>query len=103
MSYSIRRTDTNQKEIVECFRKLGVKVLILSSVGNGCPDILVGITLSDGSQRLRLIEIKDGKKPPSGRKLTLHEERFHHEWDGFVSIVSSVDEAVDLVNKASYF
>ena len=36
------KIDANQNEIVDALRKAGCSVQILSSVGKGCPDILVG-------------------------------------------------------------
>ena len=36
------KIDENQPEIVDALRAMGCSVTILSAVGNGCPDILVG-------------------------------------------------------------
>ena len=36
------RTDTNQREIVQALRDIGASVEVLSGVGKGCPDLLVG-------------------------------------------------------------
>lgn len=88
-----RRIDTNQNEIVQAFRDLKASVLILSSVGKGCPDILVGINGEN-----YLVEIKDGLKFPSQIKLTKDELKFHNEWLGNVTIISSVDEAISFIN-----
>ena len=87
-----KRTDANQTEIVKTFRSLGASVLILSSVGKGCPDLMVGIF-----GRNFLVEVKDGKKPPSGRKLTEHEQLFFDGWKGQVCVVKSPDEAISLL------
>ena len=38
-----KKTDANQQDIVDDLRKLGCTVVDLSSVGQGCPDLLVGI------------------------------------------------------------
>ena len=89
-----KRTDANQTQIVKTLRKLGASVLVLSGVGHGCPDILAGYR----GQNV-LIEIKDGSKPPSGRKLTEHEQAFFDGWRGQVDIVKSEEEAVALVGK----
>jgi hypothetical protein len=72
-----RRTDSNHSEIVQTFRELGCSVLDLSRVGCGCPDILVA-----RNGKMLLVEIKDGMKPPSARKLTPDEQRFHDTWKG---------------------
>lgn len=88
------KIDANQNEIVDALRKVGCSVQILSSVGKGCPDILVG---RDG--RNYLLEIKDGNKPRSAQKLTPDQVEWHDKWNGSVFTVNSVElalEAVDL-------
>lgn len=92
-----RRVDSNQNEIVALMRDLGASVLILSAVGKGCPDILAGIR-----GRNILIEIKDGNKPPSARKLTEDEKRFHDEWNGQVCVIKDVTEAIALINRLNF-
>jgi hypothetical protein len=87
-----RRTDANQKDIVAAFRQLGASVHILSSVGKGCPDIIVGYRGSN-----YLFEIKDNAKPPSARKLTPAEELFFSEWRGNVQLITSVEEVADFI------
>lgn len=83
------RTDSNQVAIVSALRKLGATVLHLHTIGKGCPDIIVG------HQGINvLMEIKDSAKPPSARKLTADEQKFHDAWRGQVAIVESVDQAV---------
>lgn len=93
-----KRTDANQKEVVKAFRDTGATVQILSDIGKGCPDILVG---SFGQNFL--IEIKDGNKPLSAQKLTEHEERFHQNWKGQVCIIRSAVEAVSFMEKAKEY
>lgn len=88
-----RRTDANQREIVDTFRKLGASVQILSDVGKGCPDLAVGIFGIN-----LLVEVKDGNKPPSKQRLTEHEQAFFDAWKGQVCIIKSHDEVVRLIN-----
>jgi len=38
----IRRVDNNQAEVVKRLKLHGVSVLHLHTVGNGCPDLLIG-------------------------------------------------------------
>ncbi len=88
------RVDRNQTEVVEALRQAGCRVQPLHMVGKGCPDILVG---RDG--RLVLMEIKDGEKPPSARKLTEDEAAWHDLWAdaaqaGALVTVSTVSEAL---------
>ncbi len=87
------RTDDNQAGIVSALRKCGATVQSLAAVGAGVPDLLVGFrgwTL--------LLEVKDGSKPPSARKLTPDQERWHGGWRGApVRVVDSVDAALEAV------
>ena len=84
------RIDDNQQTIVNILRTTGATVVSLSGVGKGVPDLLVGfrgVTL--------LMEIKDGKKPPSDRKLTTDQQKWHAEWrGGALAIVDSADSAL---------
>lgn len=59
------RVDANQAAIAEALRSCGATVQLIHTVGKGCPDLLVGF----GGINL-LLEVKDGSKPPSKRKLT---------------------------------
>lgn len=88
------RKDDNHKEIADVYRKMGCSVLDTSMVGSGAPDIIVGL-----KQGNHLVEIKDGKKKPSARRLTPDEERFHIEWRGPIRVISTVDEAIAHVNE----
>lgn len=87
-----KRVDSNQKEIVHALRKIGVSVLHLHTVGKGCPDIACGF-----QGKNIFMEIKDGNKPPSKRKLTPDEKQWHEEWRGQVVVVNSVNEALDAI------
>lgn len=82
-----RRVDANQTSIVNAFRKAGASVQILSDVGKGCPDILVGI-----AGKNYLFEIKDGSKSLSGQALTPAEKEFHKNWRGHVQIIRWVTD-----------
>jgi len=84
--------DANQQSIVAALRGAGCSVCLLHAVGMGCPDLLVAY-----HGRLVLMEVKDGSKPPSARKLTKAQEKFHAEWNGPIYIVTSIDEAFDAI------
>ncbi len=86
------KVDDNQSEIVAALRGAGCSVMPLHAVGKGCPYILVGFRNANF-----LLEIKDGNKPPSARKLTPPQERFHSTWNGQVTIVTSAEEALNHV------
>jgi hypothetical protein len=87
------RVDDNQAEIVAGLLYMGATVQHLHTVGQGCPDLLIG-----WKGRNYLIEIKDGNKPPSARKLTDDQERWHSLWTGQKSVVTSLEEAMQVVN-----
>ena len=86
------RIDRNQPEIVEALRKLGASVQPLHTAHDGIPDLLVGF-----QGRNFLLEVKDGTKPPSARKLTSCQVQWHREWSGQAAIVTSTEEAIALV------
>ena len=90
------RTDSNHAEIVAELRKIGCSVVSLAPLGNGCPDLLVGIF-----GRNLLLEVKDGEKPPSARKLTVLEKEFHDTWKGLVFVVENADQAIDAVDAST--
>lgn len=82
------RKDANAKEIVDHLRAIGVKVFILND-----PDI--GDLLTGYRGVLRILEIKDGAKPPSRRKLRPGQKNFHEEWRDFpIFKVENCDEAL---------
>jgi len=64
------KTDGNHTEISKHFESFGCSVLKIADLANCC-DIVVS-----KHGRSIFIEIKDGKKPPSGRKLTPGEAKF---------------------------
>lgn len=84
--------DSNHREIVDEFRRLGASVLSLAGLGNGAPDLLVGYAGRDLQ-----VEIKDGRKPPSARALTPAEKRYHAEWMGRPVVIVECREDVLLV------
>lgn len=86
------KVDDNHREIVQFFRSIpSCAVLDLARVGNGCPDILVFY------REYYLVEIKDGSKPPSRRKLTPDQQQFHARWPDKIHVIKSVDEAAQLL------
>ena len=85
------RRDANEQDIIKALRECGAYVKQIND--EGAFDLLVsyrGETL--------LLEVKDGAKPPSARRLTDAEQKFHDEWPGTnLWIVNSVQEALDLL------
>lgn len=86
------RTDRNQQEIVSAFRDIGARVQVLSAVGKGCPDLLVGFRGVNV-----LVEVKDGGRVPSERKLTADQVRWHGSWAGQVCVAEDITDAVQKV------
>ncbi len=87
------RIDGNQNEIVSILRNIGATVLILSSMGKGCPDILVGFKYHN-----YLMELKDPEQPESKRFLTPDEVKFAHEWKGQVNTVTTINDAFRVIH-----
>ena len=88
------RIDANQNKIVEALRKAGAVVRIISQ-GDGIPDLLVGY-----QGYTILMEVKDGDKVPSARKLTEAEQKFFDDWrGGMLVIVNSVEEALETLKR----
>ena len=85
MKYA-KKVDANQNQIVKCLRKMGCKVHITSQVGYGFPDLVVGI-----ADKVFLVEIKDGSKPPSQRHLTASERDFADDWGFAYVIIESLE------------
>lgn len=83
------KVDANQSDIVKALRAVGATVQVLSDVGKGCPDLLVG-----RAGKNYLLEIKDGDKAKSKRKLTPDQVEWHQEWCGQVAVVECVDDAL---------
>ena len=89
-----KRIDSNQNSIVKALRDHGATVRVVTQ-GDGIPDLLVGY-----KGYTALLELKDGDKFPSQRKLTPAEQKFFDEWrGGILVIVNSVEEALDVLHK----
>jgi hypothetical protein len=88
------KIDANQNEIVEALRAAGCFVQSLASVGKGCPDLMVGTGM-----KWFVMEVKDGAKPASSRKLTKDEQTWHDRARLFapVHVVESVEQALAIV------
>lgn len=91
-----RKVDANHAEIVRALQKAGAHVTDLSAVGDGCPDLLV----SRGG-RWWLIECKDGNLPPSARRLTPAQKKWHREIQATAHIANSVTEALFIIGVAA--
>lgn len=84
------KVDANQEQIVEALRAVGATVQTLAAVGKGVPDLLVGY-----QGKTLLLEVKDGRRPPSERRLTEDQLVWHGAWRGGpLAVVDGVDAAL---------
>ena len=84
------KSDGNQAEIIEALRGIdGCSVQVLSAVGDGCPDVMVGYRGFNF-----LFEIKDPDQPKHRHELTDDQRIFHDEWNGQVQKVFSLKEII---------
>lgn len=90
-----KKVDDNHKQIVKGLRSIGATVRSTAAVGFGFPDLAVG-----WAGQTWLLEIKDGAKSPSQRRLTEAESVFHEEWKGHAAVVNSLDEALLAIGAA---
>lgn len=85
------KVDGNQAEIVEALRGIPeCSVLVLSAVGEGCPDIMVGYRGFNF-----LFEIKDPTQPAHRHELTDDQKTFHAAWTGQVQKVFGMKEIIE--------
>lgn len=90
------KVDANHAKIVEVLRKAGAYVTDCSRMGGGFPDLAL---IYRG--RVELVEVKDGSKPPSARKLTPDQVKFHEmAWlKGYrVHVVKNEAEALEVLH-----
>jgi hypothetical protein len=88
----IARTDDNQQLIVKQLRQLGCSVAITSMIGKGFPDLVIGWRGENF-----LIELKDGSKTESKKKLTEDEHKFFNDWYGQVDKCESLEEICKVI------
>lgn len=90
-----RKADDNQATIVAALREQGCFVQPMSAVGQGVPDLLVGY-----QGYWNVLEVKDGDKTISKRKLTVAQQ----DWllrvqnRAPVYVVETVEDAIEAIN-----
>ena len=88
------RVDDNHASLRKFARACGLFWQDMYQIGKGAPDAFVC-----GDGRWVAVEIKDPAKPPSKRKLTPDEKRWHEDaaWHGApVAIVETEDDLINL-------
>lgn len=83
-----KKLDANHNAIADYLRGIGWGVFSTAAQGNGFPDLLV---YRPGFAAL--VEIKDGSKPPSARKLTPDEQQFAMTYTGPYVLALSPEDA----------
>lgn len=86
-----KRVDANHREILDALTAEGALVEDTHDLG-GFWDALIG---HHETKQLGLLEIKDGKKPPSARRLTEDQVKLWDKWAGFpMGLVCDVESAL---------
>lgn len=88
----VANRDANHGEIVAALRAVGCTIVDLAAVGGGVPDLLVGYRGVN-----LLVEVKDGSRVPSERRLRPSQLEFRDEWRGQWAMVGTVGQALELV------
>lgn len=90
------KKDDNHQSVVQALRQIGAYVQDLGGVGQGCPDLLVGFRGA-----WHLLEVKDGAKVPSKRKLTPAEIEFLVDLRNRapVHVIESVEQAIQVTTR----
>lgn len=88
------RKDANHSEIVNAFRQLGADLIDMSNMGAGVPDLLVWC-----QRAWHLVDVKNLQTAYGRRGLNPRQKEWALEWKGGpVYLISSVEQAADLVN-----
>lgn len=81
------RIDKNQNEIVDKLRGAGFSVMCLHTVGNGCPDLVIG-----RAGVTYLVEVKS-----KGGKLTEKQRIFFREWRGNALVARTFEQVIEKI------
>lgn len=83
------KVDANQAEVVVALQKAGASVTSLAAVGGGVPDLLVS-----WGGRWYVLEVKDGARPPSRRRVRANQAAWHDQQRAEVHVVLSPEDAL---------
>ena len=93
MTYA-KRVDLNHQEVVKTLRSLGATVFDASRMGQGFPDLVIGI-----NGKTVLVEIKSGEE----KKFTQAQLKFMENWQGSTVVrindIESVERLINLLKK----
>lgn len=96
MSRYARRVDANHGTVKDRLQGEGFQVQDVSMYPGLGFDLIV-TTMDDGGGPVWFLEVKDGDKPPSARKLTDSELEAKARYPQQFRLVNSPDEAVEAV------
>jgi Holliday junction resolvase len=85
-------TDRNHPEIVNAFQGRGCSVQTLGQVGDGCPDLLVGVAGMN-----LLVEVKSYPAGTVKGDLSEDQAAWHSAWRGQACVVRSLEDVGRLV------
>ena len=83
-----KRRDRNHQEVLQHLKAKGWAVTDLADLGNGVGDLLVS-----RQGFAAIVEVKDGAKPPSARKLTPKELAFARNYLGPYIVATTPEQA----------
>jgi len=89
-----RKKDDNHDEIVNIFRVCGARILETYMIADCGFDFMALLR-----QRCYVVEVKDGNKPLSHRKLTVNEKIAQEYWGDNYYILETVDQTIKIVQK----
>lgn len=81
------RTDINQKDIMRDLKKIGASVQSLHTVGEGCPDLLVGYRGYNYPIELKI----------PGGKLRDRQIEWFDDWKGTAYVADSFDAVLEII------
>lgn len=96
----VAKADANQPGIVKALRAAGASVQVLSAVGKGCPDLLVGFANKTWLLEVKLPHAHKRSDAEETRELTPRQVEWHAQWRGQVAIVHDAKEALDIITEA---
>jgi len=88
------RTDGNHAKLIKQMRQIGMSVHSTHAVHDGFPDVVCGYKGIN-----YLFEIKDPLQPPSKRKLTPDEIKFHDNWKGSSHVIETIEDVITIINQ----
>lgn len=88
------RVDANHGAIRQMYRDLGCSVADTFRLGSGFPDLVIALF-----GQTHLVEVKDGSKPPSERKLTKDEQEFHNSWHAKIWVIKDINDVIEHVSE----